>query len=25
MLQAALNGFPVPPSGPRQVDIDLPR
>ncbi|QBM30132.1 DUF4136 domain-containing protein [Hydrogenophaga pseudoflava] len=25
MLQAALNGFPAPPSGPRQVDIDLPR
>lgn len=25
MLQAALNGFPVPPSGSRQVDIDLPR
>ena len=25
MLQAALNGFPVPPAGPRQVDVDLPR
>lgn len=25
MLQAALNGFPVPPAGTRQVDIDLPR
>lgn len=25
MLQAALNGFPEPPAGPRQVDVDLPR
>jgi len=25
MLDAALRGFPNPPAGPRQVDIDIPR
>ncbi|HEX5738875.1 MAG TPA: DUF4136 domain-containing protein [Hydrogenophaga sp.] len=25
MLDAALQGFPVPPSGPRQVNIEIPR
>lgn len=25
MLDAALRDFPLPPAGPRQVDIDLPR
>lgn len=25
MMDAALQGFPVPPSGPRQVNIEIPR
>lgn len=25
MLEAALRGFPNPPAGPRQVDIEIPR
>jgi hypothetical protein len=25
MFDAALQGFPAPPSGPRQVNIEVPR
>jgi hypothetical protein len=25
MLEAALQGFPAPPGGPRQVNIEIPR
>jgi hypothetical protein len=25
MLAAALQGFPVPPAGPRRVNIEIPR